>query len=246
MLRLLFDSITSDPSSQEHNGIFISVVCQLSTSAVLTLVTLVCLVCRCATFGFVLTSCPDGCLSRNAVQLHAQALVVNLSQAGLLAFWCANSRVAHGSMTPVLCSAAEAAICAKHCNKNEQRHEARGGKEDRINAQEESKQLLFRITHTRSQENGVGPKQNPCHQQLNNSSCISASQGILSRGYMIGRMVFEQCEPLFLVCEEWDAWMGSRRAGGEKTGKWVDIRDGGGERWVEGLWRGWVWMSVAR
>jgi hypothetical protein len=39
---------------------------------------------------------------------------------------------------------------------------------------------------TRWQKIGVGPKQNPCHQQLNNSSCISVSQGILSRGLVIG------------------------------------------------------------
>ena len=39
---------------------------------------------------------------------------------------------------------------------------------------------------TRWQKIGVVPKQNPCHQQLNNSSCISVSQGILSRGLVIG------------------------------------------------------------
>jgi hypothetical protein len=31
-------------------------------------------------------------------------------------------------MSPVLCSAAEAATCAKHCNKNEQLHQAGGEK----------------------------------------------------------------------------------------------------------------------
>ena len=43
-----------------------------------------------------------------------------------------------------------------------------------------------------------GPQANPCHQQLNNSSCISASQGMESRGEVIGPARGERCQPLLV------------------------------------------------
>jgi hypothetical protein len=152
------------------------------------LVTFVCLVDRCAACGLVLTRRLyglDGGFQCNCVR----RLVVTLP---LKETWHSKSRVAHGSMTRLGCfgSAAEAAkLRGTSQGKTKGVRDSGGGNEGEDQCTEE-RDKQHNIPHNLScrwQKNGVGPKQNPCHQQLNNSSCISVSQGILSRECLIGQ-----------------------------------------------------------
>lgn len=183
----------------------------MSPNAVSVLVTIACLVGRCAASGLVLTNRLEGCLSRVPAQLRAQIR----SDSSLQPAWASRFRVARSSMTLVHGSAAEA---AKHCVQEKRTNFPAtrvGEKKERINAPEGKERtnnlILSHNSRTAGRKTGWDPSKIHGHEQLNNSSCISASQGILSRARLIGQTAARAMRtPVLSLGSGMAGWVGSR------------------------------------
>jgi len=100
--------------------------------------------------------------------------------------------------------AGAAAACARCGHRMTAFQSGERGKERSMHTKEKRRGQITNILQSAGSSGGT--QANPCHQRLNNSSCISVSQGILNTSVVIGRTRASRCSPLFVE----GCWKSSR------------------------------------